>query len=83
MDVWVLSPTYHEADGDDGYLFLMSLGDRSSVLRLSSDAGEITELEPDVANFDLASRTITAGMHGQYRIQVTEKSIRFVRGADR
>lgn len=82
MDVWVLSSDFGGADVDDGSLFLLSLGDRSSVLHLSSDAGEIVELEPDVAKFDLASRTIAASMHGQYQVQVTEQSIVFVSGAD-
>ena len=83
VDVWVLAPDFVGADVDDGSLFLLSLGDRSSVLCISSDAGEIVELDPDAAKFDLSSRTITASMHGQYRIQVTEQSIVFASGADR
>jgi hypothetical protein len=80
MDIWVLSSDSDEVDRDDGSLFLLSLGDRSSVLQLSSDATEIVELEPHATKFDLTSRTIAASVHGQYQIQVTEKSIVFISG---
>lgn len=82
MDIWVLSSEMDRFNSDDGSLFLLSLGDRSSVLHLSSDATEIVELEPHATRFDLTSRTITASMHGQCRIQVTEKSIVLISGAD-
>ena len=81
MDIWVLSSEMEDHDGDEGSLFLLSLGDRSSVLHLSSNAMEIVELEPQATKFDLTSRTIAATMHGQYQIQVTEKSIVIADGA--
>ena len=77
MDVWVLSPDSDEVLGDQGSLFLLSLGDRSSILYLSSDAVEIIEIGPGETEFNLASRTVAAGMHGPYMIQVTEESVVF------
>ena len=82
MDVWVLSPKSDKAYNDEGSLFLLSLGDRSSVLYLSSDATEIVELEPEVTEFDLQSRTIVASKHGSYMIQVTEHSVVFMSGLE-
>ena len=82
MDVWVLPPDTDGMDGDEGSIFLLSLGDRSSVLYLSSDATEIVELEPEEARFDLTARTIAASTHDQYRIQVTEQSVVFLNGAN-
>jgi hypothetical protein len=82
MDIWPLSSDSGEMDNNNGCLFLLSLGDRSSVLHLSSDATEIFELEPDASHFDLSSRTIAASQHGQTQVQVTERSIVFIIGPD-
>jgi hypothetical protein len=82
MDIWVLSSDSDAFEEDGGSLFLLSLGDRSSVLHLSNDASEIVELEPHSTKFDLTSRTITASMLGQAQIQVTEQSMVYVSGAN-
>ena len=82
MDVWVLPSDMDGFDSDGGSLFLLSLGDRSSVLHLSGDATEIVELEPHTTKFDLISRTIAANTCGKYQIQVTERSIVIITGTD-
>lgn len=82
MDIWALSSDSDDFHDNGGSLFLLSLGDRSSLLHLSTDASEIVELEPHSTKFDLASRTITANMHGHTQVQVTEQSIIFVSGVN-
>jgi hypothetical protein len=82
LDIWVLSSDSDPFDNDGGSLFLLSLGDRSSVLHLSSDASEIMELEPHSTKFDLKSRTLAASMCGQTQVQVTEQSIVFINSAN-
>jgi hypothetical protein len=82
MDIWALSLDSEDFYNHGGSLFLLSLGDRSSVLHLATDASEIVELEPHSIKFDLASRTIAASMHGQTQVQVTEQSIIFVNGVN-
>lgn len=79
-NVWVLDPTPFDDELDDGCLFLLALEDRSSILRLSDNATEISELGPDRTKFDLSSRTLSASSHGPYQIQVTEQSITFICG---
>ena len=80
LDMWVLSSDLDSFDSNDGSLFLLSLGDRSSVLHLSSDATEIVELDQSSTKFDLKCRTIAASMYGRYQIQVTESSIVLISG---
>jgi len=75
MKAWVFSPSFESFEEGDGSLFLLSLGDRSAVLQLSTDAGEVTELGKESTNFDLAHRTIVACEVGDYIVQVTEQSI--------
>ncbi|KAK0102889.1 hypothetical protein ONS96_005517 [Cadophora gregata f. sp. sojae] len=75
MSAWALWPTLNVFTEADPYLFLLSTGDRSAVLQLSGDAAEIVELEEEATRLDLVHRTITAVTHGQYIIQVTEKTI--------
>lgn len=78
LEAWALCPS-SSSGGDDGSLFLLSLPDRSSVLRLSNDASEITDDEENT-KFDLNHRTITASMHRSHTIQVTEQSIVIIDG---
>ncbi|KAG4443770.1 hypothetical protein IFR05_000761 [Cadophora sp. M221] len=75
MDAWALSPSCDVSGENDPYIFVLSMGDRSAVLHLSGDASEIVELEEDATKLDLSHRTIVAVTHGQYIIQVTEKTI--------
>jgi hypothetical protein len=80
MHAWALSPAFDSED-EGAYLFLLSMGDRSAVLRLSGDAREIVELDDQSTKLDLRYRTITAAAHaGQNIIQVTERSIVVVCG---
>jgi Mono-functional DNA-alkylating methyl methanesulfonate N-term len=79
MQAWVLLPQgsddADDADDDGSSLFLLSVGDRSTVLQLSSNASEIAELDDISTRFDLRFRTIAASTQGKYIIQVTEHSI--------
>jgi hypothetical protein len=82
MEAWVLCPTFDSLDDDDDVsLFLLSLGDRSAVLRLSGDANDIQDLEQADTKFDLRYRTIAASMHRSFTIQVTEQSIVLMNGS--
>lgn len=81
MDAWALSPNLQSWDDGDDSLFLLSLGNASAVLCLSADATAITELDEESTKLDLRYRTITAGMHGDYTVQVTEQSIVVLNGA--
>lgn len=74
LEAWALCPSFGSGSDDDGSLFLLSLPDRSAVLRLSGDASAITDDEENT-QFDLRHRTITASMHRSHTIQVTEQSI--------
>ena len=75
MNAWALSPKSDTADGPCPYIFVLSMGDRSSVLQLSADATEIVELEESATKLDLKYRTIAADTLGRFIVQVTEMSI--------
>jgi hypothetical protein len=84
MQAWALLP--QECDGPDddaGSMFLLSVGDHSAVLQLSSNASDIAELDATSTRFDLRFRTVAAAKHGRYTIQVTEQSIVVVDGRHR
>ena len=84
MEAWVLCPTFDSLDDDDDddvSLFLLSLGDRSAVLRLSGDANDVQDIEQADTKFDLGYRTIAASMHRSFTIQVTEQSIVLMNGS--
>jgi hypothetical protein len=79
LEAWTLCPSSDSPGTIDDSLFLLSLGDRSAVLRLSADAKEINDDEENT-KFDLRYRTITASMCQSCTIQVTEQSIVTVYG---
>lgn len=80
MHAWALSPGSDlEAQGGP-YTFLLSLGDRSGVLKMSADAVEIEDLEYTDTKLDLNNRTVLAVTSGDFIVQVTEKSIIFTNG---
>ncbi|TVY80576.1 hypothetical protein LSUE1_G004225 [Lachnellula suecica] len=83
MEAWVLCPDFDSLDGDDDdtSLFLLSMGDRSAVLRLSSDAKDVTDIDQDNTKFDLRYRTLAASNHRNFTIQVTEQSIVLINGS--
>jgi len=82
MEAWVLCPSYDSLDNeDDDSLFLLALGDRSAVLRLSADARSVGDLSEHETKFDLRYRTIAASMHRNFTIQVTEQSIVLMNGS--
>jgi hypothetical protein len=80
-DVWVMSSN-SDSHADGGYLFLLSLGDRSVVLHLLSDASEMFELGPESTQFELSSRTLVASTKGPCQVQVTEQSVVFLQGSN-
>ncbi len=75
MDAWALSEGWDSPGQNDEYIFLLSMADRSGVLRLSNDATEIVELGEDSTYLDLRYRTIAAARHRDWVFQVTERSI--------
>jgi hypothetical protein len=75
LQSWVL-PHDSYGDGEDpGSIFLLSLGDHSAALLLSSDASDILDLDATSTHLDLRFRTIAATAHEKYTIQVTERSV--------
>lgn len=75
MNTWVLPTANDSPENAYGHLFLLSVGDCSALLRLAGDASDITNVDQADTKFDLSSRSITAGIHGEFVIQVTERSI--------
>jgi hypothetical protein len=72
LEAWAFYSNSPDTMGES--LFLLSLGDRSAVLRLSADAKEISDDESNT-RFDLRYRTVAAGVCQGYKVQVTEQSI--------
>jgi hypothetical protein len=63
-----------------GYDLLLSAPDRTRVLRLSEDLGEISELqgEDDTVGYDISCRTVTAAVANDSAdviVQVTERNV--------
>ncbi|KAL3428379.1 thermotolerance protein [Phlyctema vagabunda] len=75
MNAWIISPALGSPDNNEGSLFLLSLADRSALIRLSADASSVEAIDQDATHFDLQNRTIAAKLHGDFVIQVTEQSI--------
>jgi hypothetical protein len=75
LQSWVLPQDSNELEEESGSIFLLSLGDHSAALLLSSDASDIMELDATSTRLDLRFRTIAAATQEQYTIQVTEQSI--------
>lgn len=73
---WVLpSEVYSGLVGGDDWV-LLSLQDRSAaIFKLSVDRQNIEELDPNLTQLELKSRTIAASISGNRAIQVTEQSI--------
>lgn len=76
----MLPSEFDPVDNEGGSNFLLSLGDSSALLQLSSDAAAIHEVDQSSTLFDLRYRTITASASGFHLMQVTEKSIVFIEG---
>jgi hypothetical protein len=76
----VLPQDWNEVEEVGGSVFLLSLGDHSAALLLSSDASDIMELDATSTRLDLRFRTIAASTQNQYTIQVTEQSIVVIHG---
>lgn len=81
LDAWVLSPV-DTPIADYGLLFLLSLGSFSAIVRLSNDAVHAEAVDQSETPFDLGNRTISAKAFGAWKLQVTEKSIVAMNGAD-
>ena len=75
MQAWVLPANIGSVDEEDGSLFLLSVGNCSALLHLSSDASNISELDEHSTKLDLRHRTIATTVQGDTLLQVTEKSI--------
>ncbi len=82
MEAWVLYPDFDPLEESGVSLFLLSMGDRSAVLRLSADAGDVQELSQETTRLDLSSRTVAAAMLENCIIQVTERSIVLIRTSE-
>lgn len=78
MDVWVPPIELQKEGKDEETLFLLSLVNRSALLRLYSKATEIDELDQSSTFLDLRHRTITATFHEDCHVQVTEQSVVFI-----
>ncbi|RYP05995.1 hypothetical protein DL765_009643 [Monosporascus sp. GIB2] len=63
------------AEIEEGFLFLLSLPDRSAIIHFSEDFEDIVEREHDTVPYDLSSRTLAAQDTGDAIIQVTTSSI--------
>jgi len=83
LQSWVLPQDSMGLEDDNGSIFLLSLGDHSAALLLSSDASDIMELDTASTRLDLRFRTIAAATQGKYTIQVTENSIVLIYGPHR
>ena len=83
ISAWTFLSTIHQDDGDDGSLFLLSIGDSSALLRLSSDATDVSELDESSTKLDLSHRTIVATVQGHYLVQVTERSVTYIHESER
>ncbi|KAE8450543.1 hypothetical protein EG329_006274 [Mollisiaceae sp. DMI_Dod_QoI] len=84
LQVWALSSEFDAIEDYDASLFLLSMGDTSTVLSLSGDAADMAELDESSTKFDLSNRTITVATQETSMIQVTERTITVIgRGFDR
>lgn len=78
LQAWALPSEFEAVEDYDASLFLLSLGDSSSVLTLSGDATDIAELDESSTKFSLRSRAIAVAAHANSIVQVTEKGIRVI-----
>jgi hypothetical protein len=75
MQAWVFPANIGSVEEEEGSLFLLSVGNCSALLHLSSDATNISELDEHSTKLDLRHRTIATTIQGDTLLQVTEKSI--------
>lgn len=75
LQAWALPAEFENTDDDDACLFLLSIGDSSAILSLSSDAAEIAELDDSATRFDLRHRTVAVVAQETAIVQVTERTI--------
>lgn len=69
----------HATDASHGFYMLVSMPDKSSILHLSQDLGQVDVPDLDTVPFDLSSRTLAATRTSDHlAIQVTEQSITVV-----
>jgi hypothetical protein len=80
LQAWVLPQDAFGVEEEPGSIFLISSGDHSAALLLSSDASDIVDLDASATRLDLRYRTIAAAARGKYTIQVTERSIVVIDG---
>jgi hypothetical protein len=80
LQSWVLPQDYCGVEEERGSIFLLSLGDHSAALLLSSDASDIVDVDATSTRLDLRFRTIAAIAEEKYTIQVTERSIVVIDG---
>jgi hypothetical protein len=83
MQAWVLSSCGVSYADVDGSLFILSFGESSVALRLSSDESDIRAIDNDTIKLDLRHRTIAVDTTGSYTIQVTEQSIVLINESQR
>lgn len=74
VDAWVLYPDFDENEEYGVSHFLLSMEDRSAVLRLSADASDVLEIGQNSTKLDLGFRTVTAAMQDTSIVQITEQS---------
>ncbi|KAI5861897.1 hypothetical protein GGS23DRAFT_573700 [Durotheca rogersii] len=73
---WAISPYMGAAE--DGFFLLLALPNESSVLHLSGDLNEVSELDHDAIPYDLSSTTLTAQEADGVVVQVTTTYITIV-----
>lgn len=66
---WAIRPSHDEMQ--DGFLLLLSLPDRSAVIRFSEDFEDVIDQEEDTVPYDLSSRTLAAQDADDMTVQVT------------
>jgi hypothetical protein len=76
-------PAYLSSQSE-GYDLLLSMPDRTTVLRLSEDLDDIsqpTEVDNGTLNYDVSSRTLIAVVTNDMIVQVTEQTLVLINAA--
>jgi hypothetical protein len=66
LQAWVLPQDAFGVEEEPGSIFLISSGDHSAALLLSSDASDVVDLDASATRLDLRYRTIAAAACGKY-----------------